>query len=77
MANKSLERAVNHGGRTVRAFAVGARAGAQMPLAGRSTGSLDVAASRRKVERRAITSLSCRSHLCSPNCLGAGPIAIY
>ena len=32
MANKSLERTVNQGGRTVRAFAVGARAGAQWQL---------------------------------------------
>jgi hypothetical protein len=29
LANKSLERTVNHCGRTVRALAVGARAGAQ------------------------------------------------
>jgi hypothetical protein len=29
LANKSLERTVSHRGRTVRAFAVGARAGAQ------------------------------------------------
>ena len=28
-SDKSLERTVNHGGRTVRAFAVGARAGAE------------------------------------------------
>jgi hypothetical protein len=32
LANKSLERAVNHDGRTVRAFAVDARAGAQWQL---------------------------------------------
>jgi len=29
-ANNTLERTVNHGGGTVRAFAVGARAGAEM-----------------------------------------------
>jgi hypothetical protein len=32
MANKSLERTVNHRGRTVRAFAVDARAGALWQL---------------------------------------------
>jgi hypothetical protein len=30
MPNNKLERTVNHGGRTVRAFALGARAGAQL-----------------------------------------------
>jgi len=32
MTNKALERTVNHCGRTVRAFALGARAGAQWQL---------------------------------------------
>ena len=37
--NKSLERTVGHGGRTVRAFALGARAGAQWQL--RAAAQLD------------------------------------